>query len=168
MFALGICVSISSLSQLNAVIDITSDNRKISIEEVWGKLVDWESQSDWMMGTKVWSTKADSNGVGVRVSAFSGILPHSYKEGSVVSKLGILDTMEVTAWNPPYSCEVIHVGKIIKGSGEFKLEQIEEGVRFYWQEIIDAPWPLLIIIKPAILIAVKLSLRRFRRLFINI
>ena len=157
-----------SLSNLKTVIDITSMVRRITIEEVWDKLVDWDAQSDWMMATKVWSNKSSSsNGVGVRISAFSGMFPDKYSPGNIWSKLGILDTMEVTKWESPTYCEVLHDGAVIKGIGGFRLETIDNGVRFYWQEEIDAPWPVLLFVRPFILIAVKLSLRRFHQTIIN-
>ena len=125
------------------------------INKVWDKLVDWKSQGDWMAMTKVWSSADESgvSGVGTVIEAFTG-----------VGKLGILDQMKVTEWNPPYFCAVDHYGKFIKGLGEFRLIEIAPGrIRFDWYEKIDAPKPILLLIKPGILIAVTYSLRKFAR-----
>ena len=40
-----------------------------------------------------------------------------------------------------------------------------ETIRFDWYEKIDAPKPILLLIKPGILIAVTYSLRKFARSF---
>jgi hypothetical protein len=72
--------------------------------------------------------------------------------------------MKVTEWNPPNFCAVDHYGKFIKGLGEFRLIEIAPGrIRFDWYEKIDAPKPILLLIKPGILIAVTYSLRKFAR-----
>jgi len=127
------------------------------LNEVWQKLVDWKSQGEWMALTKVWSSVDDggASGIGTEISAFTGI-----------GKIGVLDKMRVTAWEPPKFCAVYHYGKIIKGIGEFRLTAIEERkVRFDWYEEIEAPKILLALIKPGILLAVTYSLRKFARTF---
>ena len=74
------------------------------VDEVWQSLVDWKSQSKWMLQTKVWSEldqdRTVKNGKGVLIFAFTGIFPNLYPK----FKLGILDTMEVTNWQPPHLC----------------------------------------------------------------
>ena len=125
------------------------------IQSIWNRLVDWKSQGDWMAMTKVWSSADESgvSGVGTVIEAFTGI-----------GKIGILDQMKVTEWNPPYFCAVDHYGKFIKGLGVFRLIEIAPGrIRFDWYEKIDAPKPILLLIKPGILIAVTYSLRKFAR-----
>jgi hypothetical protein len=127
------------------------------LNEVWNRLVDWKSQSDWMAMTKVWSNVDDSgiSGVGTEISAFTGI-------GSI----GVLDLMRITKWDPPTFCAVDHYGKWIKGIGEFKLTAVSNNrVRFDWYEKILAPRPILALIKPGIIIAVTYSLRKFARSF---
>jgi hypothetical protein len=132
-----------------------------SIEEVWEKLVDWKSQSEWMALTKVWSSvdSGGTSGIGTEISAFTGI-------GSI----GVLDKMRITKWEPPLFCAVEHFGKVIKGIGEFRLTTIpgdnsETKVRFDWYEEIDAPKLMLLLIKPGTLLAVAYSLRKFARSF---
>ncbi len=128
-----------------------------SVEVVWRELVSWERQGEWMAMTRVTASDlgADDSNVGTTIEAFTGI-----------GKFGIVDQMRVTKWQPPTFCEVEHFGKFIKGIGEFKLSEISEGkTRFDWYEKIFAPKFLLILIKPAILSAVYLSLRKFARTF---
>ena len=123
-------------------------------QKVWRSLVDWEKQGEWMALTKVTSSDkgADDSGVGTTIDAFTGI-----------GILGVMDRMKVTAWEPPTFCRVDHYGKIIRGIGEFKLTEVEGGTRFDWYEEIKAPGLVLALIKPFILIAVNLSLRKFAR-----
>lgn len=128
-----------------------------SIHRVWRELVNWQAQGEWMALTRVTSSDrgADDSGVGTTIDAFTGI-----------GKFGILDRMRVTKWQPPYFCAVDHYGKFIKGIGEFRLTELSpERVRFDWYERIDAPRALLLVIKPGILFAVYLSLRKFARSF---
>ena len=114
------------------------------VDEVWQSLVDWKSQSKWMLQTKVWSEldqdRTVKNGKGVLIFAFTGIFPNLYPK----LKLGILDTMEVTNWKPPHLCEVMHIGRIIRGTGKFELKKVRGGTIFYWQEEIFAP-PLVLL-----------------------
>ena len=125
------------------------------ISEVWEKLVDWKSQSEWMALTHVWSS-ADhdgKSGVGTVIEAFTGI-----------GKFGVLDQMKVVEWKPPTFCAVNHFGRFIKGIGEFRLVELSPSeTRFDWYERIDAPRWLLALIRPVILVAVKFSLSRFAR-----
>lgn len=124
-------------------------------EQVWSALVDWKSQGEWMALTHVTSSVDDGgeSGIGTEIRAFTGI-----------GKIGVWDEMRVTHWDPPTFCAVDHFGRWIKGIGEFRLTAITSNqTRFDWYEKINAPAPLLALIKPGILIAVYLSLRRFAR-----
>lgn len=148
----------NKLSNLTLTIKINKP-----VDEVWQSLVDWKGQSKWMLQTKVWSEldqdRTVKNGKGVLIFAFTGIFPKLYPK----LKLGILDTMEVTNWKPPHLCEVMHIGRIIRGTGKFELKKVRGGTIFYWQEEIIAQPLVLIFAKPALLIGVWLSLRRFAR-----
>ena len=131
---------------------------------VWKYLVDWRGQSDWMLQTKVWSEldqdRTVKNGKGVLIFAFTGLFSNLYPK----LKLGVLDTMEVTNWQPPTRCDVVHIGRIIRGTGTFELVEKKNKTTFYWSEEIIAPAILIAILKPFILMGVRISLRRFARL----
>ena len=146
------------LSHLSLTIEI---NRPV--ETVWKLLVDWKSQSNWMLQTKVWSEldqdKTVKNGKGVLVFAFTGLFPKLYPK----LRLGILDTMEVTKWKPPLLCEVVHIGRVIRGTGKFELKRKRNRTVFHWQEELIAPTYVLIFMKPLLLLGVWLSLHRFSR-----
>lgn len=128
------------------------------VEETWRAAVDWATQGDWMIGTRVTPTHQDGVGVGGRLEAFSG-----------VGGLGFLDRMEITLWQPPRSCHVRHTGRVIKGTGAFEVEPRGDGLsRFHWRENLDLPLGRLgqlgwLLLRPLFARAVQLSLRRFAR-----
>lgn len=136
---------------------------KKPIDFVWNHIVDWKSQSDWMLQTKVWSEVDQNptikNGKGLLIFAFTGLFPKLYPK----FKLGVLDTMEITNFKPPVLCEVDHIGRVIRGTGKFELSKVSGGTNFKWQENLIAPAILLVVIKPVLLLGVWLSLRRFAR-----
>ncbi|MEI6217008.1 MAG: SRPBCC family protein [Actinomycetes bacterium] len=152
------------VNEFSVTLDIKAPDRELSVERVWEYLVDWEGQSDWMFQTKVWSDLEGGreNGVGIKISALTGLFAKKFAS----AKLGLLDEMVVTKWQPPLFCEVDHVGRIIKGLGTFRLEPIDGAIRFHWFERIEAPWPILLLVRPGILAGVHISLRRLRRLVI--
>ena len=130
-----------------------------SQEETWRAIIDWKSQSNWMLQTKVWVTSEQAEGVGTSIAAFTGPLHRLYPR---MKWFGVLDLMEVASWQPPTRCDVIHNGKIIKGTGTFLIEAIDnESSYFHWSEEIQAPSPIFYLIKPFILMGVKISLARF-------
>ena len=138
---------------------MTSNHLAISLEieapiqKVWDELANWEKQSDWMLQTKVWVTSKIQSGVGTQISALTGI-----------KKFGILDTMEVTNWQPPHICDVIHTGRVIRGTGRFELTAIDAArTRFDWSEEVMAPRALFILMMPGLYIGVRISLARFAR-----
>lgn len=123
------------------------------IEKVWAALADWESQGEWMLQTTVEVTSEIREGVGTSIAAFTG-----------VGKLGVMDYMTVTAWNPPNVCDVVHTGKIIKGTGRFELTALTpQSTRFDWSEEILAPRALFILIAPGLYVGVRISLSALRR-----
>ena len=122
---------------------------------VWEAVTDWPRQSDWMLGTTVRATTGDGVGVGGALEAFTG-----------VGRLGFLDTMVITEWDPPRRCVVLHTGRVVRGDGVFEVVELPDGrSRFVWSEVLDLPlgrlgrlgWPL---VKPAMVAGVRYSLRR--------
>ena len=74
-------------------------------QTVWAAVTDWPRQSEWMLGTTVRATDLGGVGVGGGVEAFTG-----------VGRLGVLDTMVITEWDPPRRCVVLHTGRLVQGS----------------------------------------------------
>jgi uncharacterized protein YndB with AHSA1/START domain len=126
---------------------------KAPIEKVWQALAQWESQGEWMLLTKVEVTSEIREGVGTSIAAFTGI-----------GKVGLMDHMKVTAWQPPNICDVVHTGRIIKGTGRFELTQIDDfTTRFDWSEEILAPRAVFLLIAPGLYAGVRISLMALRR-----
>ena len=128
------------------------------VEQTWAGAVDWAGQGEWMLGTRVRPTRADGQGVGGGIEAFTGVGP-----------LGFLDRMEITLWEPPRRCHVRHLGRVVRGTGAFEVEPLaQDRSRFVWREDLELPlgvlgrlgWPL---VRPAFAYGVQLSLRRFAR-----
>ena len=128
------------------------------VEQTWAGATDWAGQGQWMLGTRVWPTAQGGQGVGGGIEAFTGVGP-----------LGFLDRMEITLWEPPRRCHVLHLGRVVRGTGAFEVEPLPgDRSRFVWREDLDLPlgllgrlgWPL---VRPAFAFGVQLSLRRFAR-----
>jgi hypothetical protein len=106
-----------------------------------------------MLQTKVEVTSQIREGVGTTIAAFTGI-----------GTLGVMDHMVVTSWQPPHICDVLHTGKIIKGTGRFELVAIDaDTTRFNWSEEILAPRVVFLLIAPGLYAGVRISLAKLGR-----
>lgn len=123
------------------------------VERTWAAVTDWARQGEWMLGTTVTSA---GHGVGGTLAAFTGI-----------RRLGFLDTMTITAWDPPRCCEVLHTGRLVRGTGSFGVRPLGGGrSAFDWREDLDLPlgrvgrlgWP---VVRPLFVAGVRRSLTRF-------
>ncbi len=128
------------------------------VEQTWAAATDWAGQGEWILGTTVRATGGDGRGVGAEVEAFTG-----------VGRIGFLDRMVITVWEPPHRCHVLHVGRVVRGPGAFDVEaRPGGGSRFVWREDLDLPlgllgrlgWPL---VRPVAAWGLQRSLRRFAR-----
>jgi uncharacterized protein YndB with AHSA1/START domain len=134
-------------------------------EQVWAALVDWDRQGEWMLLTDVRAVEGDGQGVGGRLAAVTGLrLPGGLLRGR---RLGVLDTMLITAWEFPRRVDVRHTGRVVRGTGTFEVRPRDGGrSTFVWTEGLDLPlgvlgragWPL---VRPVMAAGVRLSLRRF-------
>ena len=124
------------------------------VERVWDVLTDWDVHDRWMLLTRAQGGKAE----GATISAFTGI-----------GRVGFLDTMVITVWEPPHRAVIRHTGKLVRGSGAFEVEAVRPGVsRVVWSEWVDLPfgvlgrlgWPLG---RPVLRALIQYSLRRFAR-----
>lgn len=128
------------------------------VEQTWAGVTDWAGQGQWMLGTRVWPTTQGGQGVGGGIEAITGIGP-----------FGVFDRMEITLWEPPHRCHVLHLGRVVRGTGAMEVEpRPGDRSRFVWREDLDLPlgvlgrlgWPL---VRPVFAFGVQLSLRRFAR-----
>lgn len=128
------------------------------VETVWSALTDWERQSDWMLGTAVRPTDRNGRGVGGRREASTRLGP-----------VGFVDSMEITAWEPPHRCAVRHTGRLVQGAGAFEVLALPDGrSRVCWSEWLQPPLGLLgqigfLALRPLFAAGVRRSLRRFAR-----
>jgi hypothetical protein len=124
----------------------------------WLALTDWTRQGEWMLGTDVKVVEGNGRSVGSKLAAFTGL-----------AGIGFTDTMEITTWEPPVRCGVLHVGKVVKGTGTFQV--LDKGANrsvFVWAEHLTLPfgplgklsWP---VVKPAFTLGLRLSLQKFAR-----
>ena len=132
-----------------------------SAQRAWNEITDWSKQGEWMLQTSVWLTSEIESGPGTEIAAFTGPFHKLFPRFKF---FGVLDTMVVTNWQPPLICDVLHTGKIIKGTGRFEVVAInDQKSLFNWSEVIWAPRVIFLILKPALFVGVWISLRRFAR-----
>ena len=123
---------------------------------VWKAITNWQAQSSWMLGTKVWPVNGDGTGVGGQIEAFTGIW-----------RIGFLDTMEITSWEPPTRCDVLHTGRVVRGTGTFAAIATSDSTsKFIWSEDLDLPLGLIgkigfTFVKPGFIYGVRKSLEKF-------
>ena len=130
-------------------------------QRAWYEITDWNKQGKWMLQTSVWLTSEIESGPGTEIAAFTGPFHKLFPR---LKFLGVLDTMVVTNWQSPFICDVLHTGKVIKGTGRFEVVAInDQKSQFNWSEIIWAPRAIFLILKPALYVGVWISLRRFAR-----
>jgi hypothetical protein len=104
-------------------------------ERVFAGLTDWARQGEWMPGTRVSVTKGTGEAVGDEIVARTAV--------PGLKKLGFDDPMRITGWEPPLRCEVLHLGRVVRGGGVFLIEPQESGSRFTWIEWVDPPLGLV-------------------------
>lgn len=129
-----------------------------SPEEVFAGATDWAGQGEWMLGTIVWPVRYRGEGVGGSIAAWTGVGP-----------IGFLDTMDITRWDPPRACHVLHTGKLVRGTGAFEVEPRGDGkATFVWSEELELPFGALgrvgwVLGKPVFAAGVRASLKGFAR-----
>lgn len=112
-----------------------------------------------MLGTRVEVRSGDGAGVDSELAAWTGAGP-----------LGFWDTMVITRWEAPYRVDVLHTGRVVKGTGVMEVVALPGGrSRFIWSEELDLPWGVLgragwPVARPALRAGVRRSLEKFARL----
>lgn len=136
------------------------DSIKLSAtpEHVFAVATDWENQHRWVFATRARADKNNGQGVGGSIWAFTGLLG-----------IGFIDTMTITAWQPPFVCNIVHTGKVVRGSGSFKVAAGMSGSTFTWSEELELPFGILnslawIFVKPISRWALHLTLKRFQKI----
>ncbi len=128
------------------------------VDVVFAAFTNWSAQGEWMLGTRVEVRKGDGLSVGSELAAWTGAGP-----------VGFWDYMTITRWEEPYRVDVLHTGKVVKGTGTMEVFALpDERSRFAWSEDLDLPlgavgqvgFPL---VKPAFVAGVRRSLTSFAR-----
>ena len=137
---------------MTASLELTVDVAA-TVEQTWAGVTGWERQGEWMLGTSVQAK--GQPGVGEQIEAFTG-----------VGKLGFLDTMVVTRWEPPHRCDVLHTGRVVRGTGTFEVRAKGQASQLVWREDLELPWGRLgqigwPVVRPFFRAGVKHSLKRF-------
>jgi uncharacterized protein YndB with AHSA1/START domain len=110
-------------------------------DTIFRAMTDWERQSEWVFGTRVSVVAGDGKSVGSEIDAVT---------------FGVSDRMRITRWDPPHAVEVVHLGKVVKGTGVFAVR----GSRFVWTERLDVPF-FFPVVKPLFVLMLRRSLQRF-------
>jgi carbon monoxide dehydrogenase subunit G len=128
-------------------------------EVVWQAVADWERQSEWVALTTVTVEPGapEQRGVGERLTAVTRLGP-----------IGVTDRMQVTRWEPPRRVDVVHLGRVVRGTGTFLVEPAPGGAWFTWAEELDVPFGWLgrvgaWLLRPAGQLLLRRSLRTLAR-----
>ncbi len=112
-------------------------------DTIFRAVTDWERQSEWVLGTRVSVVEGDGRSVGSEIDAVT---------------FGVSDRMRITRWDPPHAVEVLHLGRVVRGTGVFAVR----GSRFVWTERLDVPF-FFPVVKPFFVLGLRRSLQRFAR-----
>jgi hypothetical protein len=85
-----------------------------------------------------------------------------------VGRFGVVDTMEITGWDPPHGAYVRHLGRVVRGTAAFEVRQRSGGSTFVWTEELDLPLGAVgrlgfRLVRPAFVLGLKYSLAKFGR-----
>ncbi len=132
-------------------------------DSVWNLVVDWGRQHEWILATHA----EGGHGLGATVTGRTALGP-----------VGFTDQMVITEWEPPRRCTVTHVGKLVRGSGEFEVLphaaggwRVRRAAELRWTERVELPLPRGLgrlvgawVIGPVARLGLGWSLRRFARM----
>lgn len=125
---------------------------------VFKAATDWVRQNEWMLLTTVKPSYLDGRTAGGKIEAITGFMG-----------IGFLDSMTITDWREPDLCRVIHTGKVVRGSGTFKVIKTNEAQSiFEWSEDVILPFGMLgrlgwFVVRPIAKFGVVFSLKRFKK-----
>jgi len=132
-------------------------------ERVWTLITDWERQGDWMLATDVRTVGDEAQRLHGRLAARTGLrLPGR-------RRLGVLDTMIITKWDPPRLVEVQHTGRFVRGPGTFEVHPRPGGCTVVCTETWYLPYGYLgvagwAVLRPLVIWGLRRSLDRLAAL----
>lgn len=144
---------------MTAAVRADVDLPGISPDSAFAAMVDLAAQERWMIATRLYPVESGAPVplVGSRVAAFTG-----------VGGLGLLDTMTVTAYEPPRRWVVAKDGALLRGVGTMAVQPIAGGCRASWTNELTLPYGMLgrlmfLVAGPIARAALRACLRRLAR-----
>jgi uncharacterized protein YndB with AHSA1/START domain len=145
---------------VSAVVTASVELPGVAVPDAFAAMVDPAAQERWMIATRLYPVQAQVPvpAVGSRVAAFTG-----------VGGFGFLDTMTVTAYEPPHRWVVGKDGDLLRGVGIMQVTPTPEGCRATWTNELTPPFGLLgrvgfLLVRPIVELALLACLRRLARL----
>jgi hypothetical protein len=144
--------------ELRASVDVDA-----APERVFAAMTDWARQGEWMPGTRVTAVKGRGDAVGDEILARTAL------PAGRLGRVGFDDRMRITGWERPVRCEVLHLGRVVRGAGVFLVQPREDGgSRYTWIEWVEPPLGLLgqaglRLGRRTTELALRAALRRFAR-----
>lgn len=145
---------------MKAVVNASVELPGIQPLAAFEAMVDLAAQQRWMIATRLYPLEADAPvpQVGSRVAAFTG-----------VGGLGFLDTMTVTAYEPPHRWVVDKDGQLLRGIGTMQVTPVSGGCRASWTNELTLPFGILgrlafPVIRPVAELALRACLQRMARM----
>ena len=115
------------MSRIRVAVTISAPRQR-----VWEALEDIQSHTRWMAdAASITFTSDQTSGRGTTFDCLTRIGPFA-----------VVDSMEVTRWEPNRTMGVIHSG-VVSGVGEFRLRSRglrRRRTRFIWSERLRFPW----------------------------
>lgn len=145
---------------MSAIVTASVDVPGVTPERAFAALVDPAAQERWMIGTRLYPVQAPAAvpQIGSRVAAFTG-----------VGGFGFLDTMRVTAYEPPDRWVVDKDGDFLRGVGIMQATSTPDGCRVTWTNELTLPFGVIgrlgfLVARPVAQAALGACLRRLGRL----
>ena len=145
---------------MSAVVTASVELPGIPGPKAFAAMVDLAAQQRWMIATRLYPVQADVPVplAGSRVAAFTG-----------VGGVGFLDTMTVTAYDPPHRWVVDKDGDLLRGIGTMRVTPTPGGCRATWSNELTLPFGLLgrvtfLVIRPVAELALRACLHRLARM----
>lgn len=130
-----------------------------SQDKAFAAMVDLPSQEKWIIATKLYAIEGTVSPphVGARVAAFSG-----------AGSIGFLDTMTVTAYEPPYRWVTDKDGDLLRGVGTMQVDPHPDGCLVTWANDLRLPFGVIgrvgwVVAKPMAQLLLGASLRRLAK-----
>jgi hypothetical protein len=101
--------------------------------QVFAAVTDWSHQGEWIPATQIRVTKGSGDAVGDEIVARTAL------PGAWLKWAGFDDPMRITRWEPEVRCDVVHLGRVVRGTGAFIVEPRGAAARFSWIEWVDPP-----------------------------